>query len=183
MIPLPSLQAVKLAVLGLGMLAVAGGGFYAGYRWELGAYEKRVATDAVAAEQATLKALKTQQTIDAANQVAAAIDAKAQQKIVTQTITVTKEIPHYVHDTVSCPGLTVGLARVLRGAADGTDPASLALAPGQSDDTCSDVTPSEVAGWFTGYASAARANTQQLSDLQASIKANQATANGAIVHP
>lgn len=173
-IPIPSLTAIKWGAIGLGALALLAGGFYAGDRWELGKYETLVAADAVAAQHATAAALKTQQAIDAKNQETALAAAQAQQRIVTQTVTITKRIPTYVHDTISCPGLTVGLARVLRGAADGTDPASLSLAAGQSDDTCSDVTPTEVAGWFAGYALAARANTQQLSDLIAAVKANDA---------
>lgn len=175
-LPIPSLTAIKWGAIGLGALALLAGGFYSGYRWELGKYETLVAADAIAKYDAVFAALKTEQAIAAKNQTAAVAAAQAQQRIVTQTVTVTKRIPTYVHDTISCPGLTVGLARVLRGAADGTDPASLSLAPGQSDDSCSDVTPSEVAGWFAGYALAARANTQQLSDLIAAVKANDAIA-------
>lgn len=119
-------------------------------------------------------AAKAQAKIDTQNHDASEKAAQAQQKIVVQTRTITERIPVYVHDTISCPGLTVGLARVLRAAADGTDPADLPLASGQSDDDCSDVTSSEVAGWFTSYAEAARGNTQQLSDLIASVKANEA---------
>lgn len=176
-IPTPESLAAKALCALVGAMILVGGGAYAGYRFELGRYEQLVAADAKAQTKAVELALNTQRHIDADNQAAAVLAAQAQQHIVTQTLTITKEIPRYVHDDTLCPsGLTVGLARVLRGAADGTDPASLQLAPGQSDDTCSDVAPTEVAGWFTGYAQASRANTQQLSDLIAAVKANDKTA-------
>jgi hypothetical protein len=171
-IPTPQTLAAKALAIGIATLVVFAGGAYTGYRWELDAYERVIAADAIAQTKAVEKARSKEHMIAANNQAAAVAAAQAQQRIVTQTVTITKEIPHYVHDTVSCPGLTVGLARILRAAADGTDPASLSLASGQSDDTCSDVTASEVAGWFTGYAQASRANTQQLTDLIAAVKAN-----------
>lgn len=176
MIPIPSLTTIKYAAFGVAALVLAAGGFYAGYRWEMGAYQKLKAQDAQASAAAVTAALSNQRRVDQLNSDAAMRQVLAQQKIVTQTVTVTKEIPRYVHDQVICPGPTVGLARVLRAAAAGVDPASLSVAPGQSDDTCSDVTPSEVAGWFTDYASASRQNAEQLNGLVASIKANDATA-------
>jgi len=178
-IPTPQTLAAKALVAVVGVAIVAGAGVYTGYRWERSAYEALVAADAKAQTKAVQVAAAKQLKIDAGNQAAAVKAAQAQQRIVTQTVTVTKEIPTYVHDTIACPGLSVGLARVLRAAASGDDPTSLQLAPGQSDDACSDVTPSEVAGWFAAYAQAARANTQQLTDLIAAVKANDAVASAA----
>lgn len=146
-------------------------GAYGGYRWELGSYEALKASDVTSQLVVVQKAKVLQQSADAVSLAIAVREARAQQQIITQTVTVTKEVPIYVHDTVSCPGLSVGAARVLRAAAAGVDPASLALAPGQSDDSCSDFTASEMAGWFAQYAGAAQANTQKLTDLQATIKA------------
>lgn len=87
-------------------------------------------------------------------------------------VTITKEIHDHVtplQDTRSC--LTVGLARSLRAAADGSDIDALQLAGGQSDDDCSDLTATEVAGWFKAYAEAAIHNSTELTLLQADIKA------------
>lgn len=173
---LPSLTTIKFALAGIALLAALGGGFYAGYRWELGIYEKRVAADALAVQKAQAAAIHEALAINKANDAAAQKDAQAQQQIVTRTVTITREVTVHVHDQVFCPGPTVGLARVLRAAAAGVDPTSLDLAPGQSDDSCSDVTASEVASWFTAYAGTAQQNSQQLNDLIAAVKANDASA-------
>lgn len=151
---------------GLALVLGAAGGAWAGYRWEAGTVDRLRAEAAQGAAAAAQEARLTQSAIDGIALTAAVKEAQAQTKIEVQTVTITKEIPRYVHDQISCPGLTVGLARVLRGAADGVDPSTLSGPAGQSDDACSDVTPSEVAGWFTAYAGAARANTQQLTALQ-----------------
>lgn len=169
-----SLAAKIIAGL-VGAILLFGAGSYAGYRFEHAAFADYKTAAAEAQTKAIAGALAKQQKIDSANQDAAVREAEAQQKIVTVTQTITKEINHYVHDQTTCPGgLTVGLARVLRGAADGTDPASLQLAAGQSDDTCSDATPTEVAGWFTAYAAASRGNAEQLNALIASVNKNAA---------
>lgn len=148
-------------------------GAYGGYRWEYGTYQARVASDAAAVLQAVKEAKASD---DAQAKVAlssALAEAAAQQKIEVQTVTITKEVPVYVtkkQDTIVC--IPVGLARVLRAAAERVDPSALQLAPGQSDDACSDVTASEVAGWFTPYADASTKNAEQLNALEAWVVAN-----------
>ncbi len=90
-------------------------------------------------------------------------------------VTITKEIPAHVtphQDAIVC--IPVGLARSLRAEADGSDIDALQLAPGQSDDDCSDVTASEVADWFKAYAEAANHNAAQLNLLIANIKEKDA---------
>jgi hypothetical protein len=137
-----------------------------------GSYQRLVASDAKAQVAAVETARDLQSKGDAVALAMALREAKAQQQIVTQTVTVTKEIPVYVTtkaDAISC--IPVSLERLLRAAAEGNSAGSLSLASGQSDDSCSDVSASEMAGWFTQYAGAARANAQQLNDLEATIKA------------
>lgn len=170
LIPVPYNYITAAAVA----LAIAGAGAYGGYRFELGSYETLKASYAQAATKAVQKAAVQQKTIDVSNQVKAVADTAAQAQIGATAKIITKEIPIYVHDKISCPSLTVGLARSLYASASGSDAASLSLAAGQSDDDCSDATPTEVAGWFNSYASAARANAQQLNDLVASVKTNDA---------
>ena len=173
----PGISQIQSALLGVafGALVTAVGTAALTHKLDAAKYERLVAAQATANARAVNKALVQQRTIDARNASAAAAESFAQGKLQAETVTITQRIPVYVHET-SCPGgLTVGLARVLRGAADGTDPGSLALAGGQSDDTCSDVTPAEVAGWFTAYAGAARQNSEQLDALIAAVKANDAT--------
>lgn len=170
---IPGFTWVKFAAFGLAALALASGGAYAGYRWEAGV----VAQVRLADAQAVAKAVSVARASDAAQAKvglsAALSEAQAQTKIVTQTVTITKEIPLYVHDQIACPsGFTVGLARFLRAAADGADPATLSLAPGQSDDACSDLTATEMASWFSDYAGASQANAEELTALQAWVVAN-----------
>lgn len=176
-----SLAAKAIAGL-VAALVIFGAGSYAGYRWEHGVLADYQAAAAHAQFEAVQVALAKQQTIDDMNMAAAMSEAQKQQQIVTVTKTITKEIPRYVNDQTNCvSGLTVGLARVLRAAAVGADPASLQLASGQSDDTCSDVTPSEVAGWFTDYAGESRANAEQLDALIAAVNANAKVATSAAI--
>lgn len=141
-------------------------------------YQKLKLADAQASIRASQVVASIQKKIDAANLASALQEEKAQQQIITQTQTVTKEIPVYVHDTISCPGPSVGLARLLYASAAGVDPATVSLAAGQSDDACSDVTASEVASWFSQFAGAARENAEQLNALEASIR-SLSTAQGA----
>jgi len=175
----PYLTWIKLGAAALALVGLLGAGFYAGYRWELGTYEKRVADDAAAQTKAVAEKAASISAQDAVNTAAAISEAQSQTKVEIHTVTVTKEIPTYVHDKISCPGPTVGLARVLFGAASATDPATLNLAPGQSDDDCSDVTASEVASWFTQYAGNSQGNAQQLNDLESWVTANHAAQVGA----
>lgn len=152
------------------------GGAYGGYRWELGTYEKQVAYDA----QAQTKAVELAQKMDTADAQVAQDDAVAEQaridKATLTTTTIQTEITRYVHDKISCPGPTVGLARLLYAAASRQDPAALTLAAGQSDDACSDVSATEVAGWFTSYADTAGKNADQLNALIADVQASHAIA-------
>jgi len=165
-----------LIVGAVALVAGSAAGAYAGYRWEHGEVLKLQLADAKFAATA----VKAAQLVDGlqyrVDLKAATTEAYAQGALQARTVTLTKEIVRYVtpkQDASVC-GLTVGLARVLRAAAAGADPATLALAPGQSDDDCSDVTPSQVAGWFTAYAGIAQQNAEQLTALQVWIAENHA---------
>lgn len=153
------------------ILTLAGSaGAYAGYRWEAGTVATLKKNDALA-QVAAVQAVRIIEQAQASVDVAAAIaEANAQTKIVTQTVTITKEIPRYVtvhQDAIVC--VPVGLARFMRAAAAGADPAAFELASGQSDDACSDITATEMAGWISDFAGAAQGNTEQLTALQAWI--------------
>lgn len=159
---------------GLALAVGAAGGAWAGYRVEASKVAAIRLADAQAQAQALQAADKSRARQDAVTLAAALKEAAAQQKVVILTQTLTREIPHYVTvqaDAVSC--IPIGLARVLRAAADGVDPGTLSLPAGQSDDACSDVTASEVAGWFKDYAGASQANAEQLTALQAWAVENQ----------
>lgn len=98
---------------------------------------------------------------------AAVAEAKVQQQIVVQTLTLTREVTRYVKDTSTC--VTFGLVRVLDAAALGVDPADLPLPAGQSDDACAPVTASALAGSVATNYGTARQNAEQLNRLEATV--------------
>lgn len=153
------------------VLGLAGGG-YAGFRFEKSVVDELKLSDAKAMTAAVVRASFVKSAEDRVALDAAVAHATFEVHLDAQFETITKEIPIYVHDKISCPGPTVGLARVMRAAAAGTDPATLQLATGQSDDDCSDVAATEVAGWVAAYAKASIANAGQLNDLEAEIRAD-----------
>lgn len=156
-------------------VVAASGGAYAGYRWELSTYEARVASDAQAVTLAVQKEANSAAAQAAVSQAFAVRDQQAKDAINVKTVTITKELPaHVTQVQVDRACLSVGLMRMLRSASTQTDPDTLSLAAGQSDDDCSDVSPVTVAGWFTGYAAASEANAQQLTDLEGWVTANHA---------
>lgn len=157
-----------------GLLA-ASGGAWVGYNIEYSKLAALQLADAQAQVAAVNKAINRRTAQDAAALKAAVSDAKAQQKIVTITQTITKRIPS--HDTVLVEAhacIPVALERLFRATAAEADPDSLALAPGQSDDDCADLTVADVADWFAGYAGASEANAQQLTDLQQWVRDDNA---------
>lgn len=157
-----------------GLLA-ASGGAWVGYNIEYSKLASLQLADAQAQVLAVNKAIDRRTAQDAAALKAAVSDAQAQQKIVTVTQTITKRIPG--HDTVLVEAhacIPVALERLLRATATEADPDSLALAPGQSDDDCADLTVADVADWFASYAGASEANAQQLTDLQQWVRDDHA---------
>ena len=161
--------------------AVLAGGLSAFGAWDIthqmdkATLEALELSDQKAATSAQIALAGRDKSEAAISQALAVKDQQAQDAINVKTVTITKEIPGHVTTVqVTRACLSVGLMRVLRAASTQTDPDALSLAPGQSDDDCSDASPVTVAGWFTGYAGAAEANTQQLSDLQAWIAQDHA---------
>ena len=160
-------------------LCIAAGGFYAGYHWESVTVAKLELAQAQAAQKAQATALTETKQITVNNNAAGAHDAQAQQQIVTRTVTITREVPKYVHDQIGCPsGATYGFVRVLVAAERGVDPASLDLPAGVTDDTCSPDEQSNLAAQIVADFGAANANAQQLNDLIAAVKVNDAVATG-----
>lgn len=110
------------------------------------------------------EAREDQKKVDQIALEKAVADAEAQEVIITRTHTIKEEVPYYVKDTSTC--ITVGLVRVLDAAALGADPADLALAPGEFNETCADVTASALARNIAGNYGLFHQNAQQLSSLQ-----------------
>lgn len=120
-------------------------------------------------------AAQVQQSQDSVNLSAAVAEATAQQKIVTETVTVTKEIT--THVPLATPCIPFGLVRVLDDAASGSDTADTPAPPGQSDDACAPLSWRAFAGELSDDYGIGRANAQQLNALEADVTALVAAAN------
>lgn len=96
---------------------------------------------------------------------AAVAEATAQQKIVTITNTVTREVPNHVPLTSKC-AVTVGFVRVLNAVILGNVTSDVSYAPGKSDDACASLDARALAGSIIGNYAAALANGEQLAALQ-----------------
>lgn len=146
------------------MVAIGGWGGYsiADHRWQA-KWDKHVAADRAAVNAAVAQAVAKERAQAKADLDAAVEEAAAQEKIVTRTRTIIKEIPRYVQDSSHC--ITYGLVRVLDAAASGADPADLELPAGQSDDACAPVTNSALAASVAENYGIARQNAQQLDAL------------------
>lgn len=132
---------------------------------ELKLADSQAMTNAVTAAKADLAA-RDKVTLDAA-----VSRATSQQKIVTQTVTITKEIPAHVtpaQDARTC--ITYGLVRVFDAAAGGADPDTLSLPAGQSDDACAPVKASDLARSVAENYGSARDNADQLTALQGWVR-------------
>lgn len=156
--------------------AIVGSGVgYVVHRMDAATINEMKLADAKAEAAAYKQGLALQKNLDAATQLEAVAEATAQQQIVTQTVTVTKEIPRYVtvhQDAVVC--VPYGFVRLLYSAERGLSPAALGLPPGQSDDACTGLKLSDLAAGLTADYGASRANSEQLDALIASVKQTDA---------
>lgn len=139
-------------------------------------YKGEIAEIELAQAQALIQAQKFGQVIQRGlDQVAvssAASQGIVQEKIVLQTVTITKEIPIYVQDNSTC--ITVGLVRVFDAATTGADPAALDLAAGESNDTCAGLGWHALAESVAGNYGRARQDAAQLTGLQEYVRKVQA---------
>lgn len=178
MFGLPDVLGIKSALIAgaVSLVVGLGAGAYAGYRWEHGAVLSLQLADVKAQAAALGRSFQMQQVIAKANDKNGAHDVVEQTKIVDHYITVTREIPTYVHDSIACPGGTYGFVRVLVAAERGIAAATLPLPAGVTVDTCSPLEPSGLAADLAADLAAARGNAQQLDDLEASVRENEALA-------
>ena len=162
---LPSIQTAKLIGLGVAALCIAFGSYW--ITAEI--YQGRIAALKLGYKQAETDAVNAAKEIQAKQfgvAMASAIkEAESQQKIVTVTQVITKEIPIHVSNNSKCP-VTVGFLRVLDGAVHGVSPSDLPLAPGQSDDTCAAIDPRTLALNIVENYRFCVANSNQLTNLQ-----------------
>lgn len=146
------------------VLALVAGTAYVTHRVELARYDELQLAYDKAKSQAVAEAHALQLQEDAAAEAADLANARAQVTILDQTVTLTRQVNHYVPDH-SLPCIPVGFVRLLDAAALGVDPASLPLAAGQSDATCSTVNADDLASSVIGNYGIARSNAERLDAL------------------
>lgn len=142
-------------------------------------WDQHVAQDKKAIDAAVAKAHEDERQAAKLSDTSTAKQVEVQTKIVNHTITLMKEVPHYVtvvQDAMGC--VTFGMQRVFNAAATGTDPAAYQLPPGQSDDQCTATPPSALAAAIAENFGTARANAEQLNGLIEDVKSRINIANG-----
>lgn len=166
MISISGVDTVKLLLLAAFAAAcVALGAGVSNHLWQA-KWDKHIAADERVVREAVAKAVAKERAQAKSDLDAAVKEAQAQEKIVTRTQTIIKEVPRYVtasQDRGTC--VTYGLVRVLDAAALGADPADLELPAGQSDDACAPVKASALAASVAENYGTARQNAQQLDAL------------------
>lgn len=114
---------------------------------------------------------------------AAVAEATAQQKIVTVTNTIVREVPNHVPTSTKCP-VTVGFVRVLNDTIFlGTGTTGPTYAPGQPDDACASIDPRALASNIVSNYATAIANAEQLGALQKWIEDTLAIRKSVLVGP
>jgi hypothetical protein len=131
--------------------------------------------DQRAQTEAIKQAARVQQSQDQVNLNAALAEAEAQQKIVTVTHTIVREIPAHVSEALPC--IPYGLVRLLDDAATGGDTANVPAPAGQSDEACAPLSWRAFADELIDDYGIGRSNAEQLNALEADVQALVAAAN------
>lgn len=181
-IPTPQTLAAKALIALVGVAIVAGAGAYAGYRWELGTYEKLVAADAKAMTVATAAAADKQRRIDVANEGDAVAQAYLRGHLDAVSVNFKLEAPANVTilqdqqaaTAVHAGCITYGFVRLLYAGEHGVPADSLPIPGDESPDTCTAYEPSVLATALAQDLAAGFGNSQQLDSLIAAVKRNDA---------
>jgi hypothetical protein len=186
MFGLPNMLGLKVAAIA-GVVAWAvgtAGGAYAGYRWELGAYQTHLTADAQAMSKAVKKAADDQRRIDLLNQGDATEQAYFRGRMDAQTVNLVLGVPANVTvsqdeaaaaaDRVGC--VSLGFVRLLVAGERGVPAESLQLPSGQSVDACTAYEPSALAAAVAQDLASGAGNSHQLDALIAAVKRNDAIA-------
>lgn len=152
-----------IAAIGLGLLVV--GTAVVTHKVDAAAYLKLELGYQKAMGEAIAQTAAVQLAQDMISLDAAVAEAAAQQKIVTVTNVVTKEVVVHVPINTKC-AVSVGFVRVLNAIILGSGPTDLSYAPGQPDDACAPIDPRALAGYVLTNYGAALGNAQQLTSLQ-----------------
>ena len=159
------------------------GGLCLAQRWDAGdiqALHAHIATierdDARAKAAAVADAMDRVAREDRISLAGAVAEAAAQQKLADENSRIAGEVQRHVSES-SHFCIPYGLVRVLDAASLGADPDGLSLPAGQSDDSCAPVDAAHLAANVAANYAAARENAEQLSALQAWVKAEEAVSS------
>lgn len=169
-----------LLIKGGCILAIVGAIGFAGFE-VVHTIRKDAVKDLVAADtatNATRQAVLSQAETKVAQIDAASASTAATHQIAlaTTAAVIKQKVTTHVHvlppGAPAAPGcVTYGLVRQHDAAALGVDPDTLQLPAGASDDACSPITAPALADAISDNYAAARANAQELTDLQANAAA------------
>lgn len=151
----------------VGALVAGSAAGYITYKVEHGRLVRYQLESAEAKAKAIAHAVAIQIKQDGINQTAAVEQAKRDQREADLRSLEPERIIVHVKDSSTC--ITYGFVRVLNAAASGDD-AAFGLAAGQPDDACTTVTWRSLAGDLADDYISARANTQQLDSLIATVR-------------
>jgi len=185
-IPTPQSLAAKALCYLVGGLVLVGAGSYAGYRFELGRYERLVAADAIAQTAAVELARNEEKVIAKGNQEDAVAQAFFRGKMAAQTlnlvlgvpsnVTISQDVSAAAADRAGC--ITYGFVRVLIAGERGEPAESFNLPSGESVDSCTALEPSKLASAVAQDLAAGTANGHQLDSLIAAVRRNDAVVMG-----
>jgi len=156
-----------IAALAIGAALAGSGVGYVVHRMDEATIAKIELAGSLAAVKAEKAFAAAQKSEDDVNLAAAVAEAQAQQKIVTQTVTVKQEITKHVTDTVPC--VPYGAIRLLNDAATGSDTADAATPPAQSDGACAPVSWRDFVSDIISDYGIGRQNAEQLNALEANV--------------
>lgn len=167
-------------LVGFGLSFAAGGAVM--HRLDEGRYQKLVADQAKAETAAQVQARKGEQRQAAVVTHAAGTAARAQERILTHTITLTQEIHDHVPPVVDHqPCVPYGFVRLHDAAAYGVGIADTGVPAGQPDDACAPFAWADIAAVVVQNYGAARQNAQQLGDLQQFERDRAAAYSGSVL--
>lgn len=134
------------------------------------AMQRHLLADAQASEKAAKASAQTERSVAVVDDRHSGAAAAAQTKIVTHTITLTQEVPIYVHDEIARACVPWGVVRLFDASALGLDASVTGPPPGTSDDACSPVATADLANAIVANHGIARQNAAQLDALEADIR-------------
>jgi len=176
---IPSMATFTMIGAGVAVLTLAAGTGYAGYHMasviDQGRYNALLLAESKARAESLNQVVHVTTVQSHLALKAASDEATHQQQIAVQAAITETETPNYVSaqiDPTRC--ITYGLVRLLDAAVLGVDPSTLPLPSGQSNLSCTALTPADLARSVVSNYAAANANAEQLDALEVALAQQEA---------